>query len=575
MTDRPLPRDPWRRDELIFLPLGGAGEIGMNLNLYGLDGKWLMVDLGITFADETQPGIDVITPDPTFIAERAKDLLALVITHAHEDHLGAVPYLWPRLKCPVYATRFAGGLLRSKLAEAGIEDEVELHEIDFTSRLKLGPFDLEFVSLTHSIPEMLALAIHTVNGTVVHTGDWKLDPAPLVGSVSDEAGMERLGDAGVLAMVVDSTNVFEPGWSGSEADVRDSLDKLVAGRSGRVAITTFASNVARMETAIVVAEANGRHLALVGRSMHRIYAAAKQAGYLTGVAKVLKEDEAGYLPPEKILYLCTGCQGEPRGAMARIAADQHPNVALEEGDTAIFSSRIIPGNEMPIRRLHDRFRLNGVEVLSATNHFVHVSGHPNRDELARMYSLVRPHIAVPVHGEEAHLREHAAFARGLQTPEVVEIANGQVVRLAPGGPEIVAEVQSGRCAVDGRSIVSDNAPALRERRRIMFHGAATATLVVDGDGYLLAAPSLVLRGIAEAPEREGVLARDAIEAIERALDKLNARARRDDGRIADSARLALGRMLRRHSGKRPHLDVQVVRVDNELSLRRTEYDRPP
>ncbi len=555
-----MARDPWNKDELIFLPLGGAGEIGMNMNLYGLGGKWLMVDLGITFAEESQPGIEILTPDPEFIVRRRDDLLALIVTHAHEDHLGAIPYLWPRLECPVYASRFTAAVLRRKLSEAGLLDRVELIEFDVDDEISLPPFDLSFISLTHSIPEMSAITIRTANGTVLHTGDWKLDPDPLVGEKSDVEMIEQLGDDGILAVVCDSTNVLEDGWSGSEGEVRETLIEIVGECQGRVAITCFASNVARMETAIIAADRNGRHPVLVGRSLHRIASAARESGYLRDLPPLLDEDEAGYLPPEKVLYICTGCQGEPRGAMARIAGGQHNHISLGQGDTVIFSSRVIPGNEQTIRRLQTQLAIAGVEVKESGRQVVHVSGHPCRDELIHMYQLARPKIAVPVHGEAQHLIAHGELAREMQVPEVPIIKNGQVLRLAPGKPEIVGEVQSGRLAIDGKMIVQDGGEALRARKRLMYNGGAVVTIAVDAVGHLLGGPSLVLRGIAEEPGGEGDLEAEISADITKAVDTLSAAARLSDGQLAEAARLVVSRRLRKHSGKRPIVDARVIRA---------------
>jgi len=551
------PAAGWHDDELVFLPLGGAGEIGMNLNLYGLAGKWLMIDLGITFADETMPGIDVVTPDPSFIAERRDNLLGIVITHAHEDHLGAVALLWPELECPVYATPFAAAVLRGKLEEQGLLGEVPLHEVPLGGELRLGPFEIEFISITHSIPEPNALAIRTALGTVLHTGDWKLDPDPLLGETTDETALRRLGEAGVLALVCDSTNVFNPGESGSEAAVRKSLDALIEGRRGRIAVSTFASNVARVKTVAAVAAKHNRHLVVVGRSLHRMIQAARDTGYMDDLGPLLDEAEGGYLPPDAVLYLCTGCQGEPRGAMARVAAGAHPEVVLGTGDLAIFSSKVIPGNERAIGRMQDQLIAAGVEVIGERSHFVHVSGHPCRDELMRMYEWIRPQVAVPVHGELRHLVEHAELARSLQTPLAVTITNGQVLKLAPGRPEVVAEVGAGRWYLDGEVLVSSADETLKERRRLMFNGSAVLTLVLDDRGEALAPPSLVLLGIPGAVAR---LEREVRAAVGKALAQLSRGARRHDDCVAESARIAARQALRRASGKRPVVEVRVVRV---------------
>ncbi len=549
-------------DELIFLPLGGSGEIGMNMNLYGFAGQWLLVDLGITFADGEQPGIDIITPDPTYIAERRDDLAGLIITHAHEDHLGAVAHLWPRLRCPVWATPFAAALLRNKLEEAGLLREVPLHIIEPDQQLEIGPFAIEFIGLTHSTLEMNALAIRTKAGLVLHTGDWKLDPDPLVGPKSDEAALRRLGDEGVMAMIGDSTNALNDGTSGSEADVRDTLMEICANRKGRIAVTTFASNVARIDTVAKVAAAHDRHLVLVGRSLWRIVAAAKECGYLDDLAPPLKDDEGAYLPPEKVLFLCTGCQGESRAALARIATGGHRHVVFEKGDVVIFSSRIIPGNETAINRVQNRLLWNGVEVIGEREQGVHVSGHPCRDELAEMYRLVRPKIAVPVHGEYKHMLAHAELARSLQVPEAVVIENGQALRLSPGAVEVVAEVQSGRCFVDGDVIVPADDDGVRTRRKLMFSGGGVVILVADQDGELLADPELVLQGLAtDIIGGATNLIEEGARVVEEAVDGLPKSARRDDGRMMEAARIALRRLIRDRLGKKAVVEARIIRLD--------------
>ncbi len=545
--------------ELVFVPLGGAGEIGMNLNLYGIDGKWVMIDCGITFADETQPGIDVILPDPTFIAERRDDLVALVLTHAHEDHVGAVAYLWPRLRCPVYATPFTAAILRRKLDEAGLTAEVPLHVVELGATLDLDPFTVTYVSVTHSIPEGNALAIRTRAGLVFHTGDWKLDPDPLIGPRTDENSIAAMGDDGVLAMVCDSTNVFREGESGSEAAVRTSLTEIVGGCVGRVCITCFASNVARIETAAAVAEAHGRRLAPMGRSMWRTIEAAREVCYLADIPVPVTEYEARELERDEVLYLCTGCQGEPRGAVSRIAASDHPTATLGAGDTAIFSARIIPGNERPIARLHDRLSEAGVEVITEKDQFVHVSGHPARGELEHMYRWVRPRISVPVHGESRHLSEHARLARDLGVPETVVVENGAVVRLAPGPASVVDTVMAGRLAVDGQTIGPVNSEAVQARRRLTQDGLASATLIIAPNGRLAAPPRVALWGLPEIADGEPVIESAAL-ALDQALAKAPGAAG-DDG-LAETARRTLRRHLKALLGKRPVLDVSVIRLDS-------------
>ncbi len=544
-------------DELVFVPLGGTGEIGMNLNLYGLDGKWVMLDLGVTFGEDTLPGIDVVMPDPAFIEERRADLLAIVLTHAHEDHLGAVQYLWPRLGCPVYASPFAAAMLRRKLGETGFEDEVELHEVPIGGRFELGPFDLEFVTVTHSILEPNAVAVRTRHGTVLHTGDFKIETEPPVGDATDVEKLKSIGEAGVLAMVCDSTNVLQAGSSGQEAALRDSLDEVIAGCSGRVIVTTFASNATRVDTVARIAARHGRHLALVGRSLWRIVDAAREAGYLLDLPPLLSDTDIGYLPREKVLILATGSQGEPRAAMAKIAADDHPSITLDQGDTVVFSSKIIPGNGRPIYRLINRLHRRGIDVITERDAFVHVSGHPARDELAQYYKWVRPRTVVPVHGETRHLREHVAYARSCGVPHAVLAENGNVIRLAPGQVEIVDTVPTGRLALDGNTLLPIDSEVLRERRRLMREGVLFVTLVMDEDGGLLADPQWRSQGVlVDGALPEGGLA----DTVRRSLSALSATKRRDDELVRETARLAVRRELRRVYDKKPTVTVELVRI---------------
>ena len=552
-------------DALHFLPLGGAGEIGMNLNLFGFRNRWLMVDLGVTFGDPWTPGIDLITPDPKFIVERREQLVGLVLTHAHEDHIGAVPYLWPRLKCPIYATGFTASVLKRKLAEADLEDEAQITLVEPGAPFEVGPFSVELVQLTHSIPEPNALLIRTPLGAVFHTGDWKLDPEPLIGAPVDEAALRRIGDDGVLALIGDSTNVFEDGRSGSEADVRKSLIDLVGKLDRRVAIACFASNVARLETIAAVAKATGRHAALCGRSLWRMNDAARENGYLRNFPRFLGEEDAAKLPRDKVLVACTGSQGEPRAALARIAAGSHPRIALDDGDVVIFSARKIPGNERAIGRLQDTLVHRGVEVITESDHFVHVSGHPARDELVDMYQWIRPEIAVPVHGERRHLHEHRRLARRCQTPQSIVAINGEIVRLAPGPAAIVETVHSGRLAVEGENLLPVDGPVIRERRRLMENGAAVATVVVDAKGELLEDAVVTLAGLGgEDDSREDALYDNMIDAVDEAVEGLSASGRRDDDILEQAVRAAIRRVIRNETGKRPATDVHVVRVTPAL-----------
>ncbi len=546
-------------DALYFVSLGGANEIGMNLGLYGCAGQWLIVDCGVTFGDDSQPGLEVVMPDPAFIAERRDQLLGIVATHAHEDHIGAIPYLWPRLRCPVWATPFTASLLRAKLTEFGLADKVRINIVPMSGRFTIGPFDLELITLTHSIPEPNAVVLRTAAGTVLHTGDWKLDPDPLIGEPADEAALTRLGDEGVLAMIGDSTNALRPGSSGSEGDLRRSLTELIGRYDARVAVACFASNVARLETISYAAAAHGREVGLVGRSLWRIDKAARENGYLAGVPSFLSEDEAAYIPRDKILMICTGSQGEPRSALARIARDDHPSVELEPGDVVIFSSRIIPGNEKPIGRLQNALARLGIDIVTEEDHFVHVSGHPARDELIRMYQMIRPKIAIPVHGEARHLIAHANLAAECQVPQPLIIANGDMVRLGSGAAAIVDEVPVGRLASDGKTLLSLDGAALKDRRRLVINGSVVATLVLDRQGRLAAPPAIAVIGLVE-PEAVAIALPFLRAAVERALGEMPEAARSDDGVVGEAARRALRRVLNERFGKRPLVEIQVVRI---------------
>ncbi|HEX3881616.1 MAG TPA: ribonuclease J [Stellaceae bacterium] len=547
------------RDSLFFVPLGGSGEIGMNLNLYAYGGKWLMLDCGVTFGDDSQPGLDVVMPDPQFIVERRDKLLGIVATHAHEDHIGAIPYLWPKLRCPIWATPFTASLLRAKLKEVGLLDKVPITIVPMSGKFEIGPFGLELITLTHSIPEPNAVVIRTPVGTVLHSGDWKFDPDPLVGDVTDEAALRRIGDEGVLALVCDSTNALKPGSSRSEGELRESLTELIGRYDGRVAVACFASNVARLSTIAKAAQAHGRDVALVGRSLHRIDAAARENGYLTDLPRFLTEDEAGYVPRDKLLVICTGSQGEPRAALSRIARDDHAHVTLEAGDVVIFSSKIIPGNEKAIGRLQNSLSKLGVEIVTEGDEFVHVSGHPSQDELTRMYQMVRPRVAIPVHGESRHLAVHAEIARACQVTEALVIENGAVVRLDAYGGSVVDEVPVGRVAADGSELLPIGGTALRQRRRIGADGGAVASVVVDRKGLLMAPPKVTLFGLGEGaavPEIAAALGKIVADTVE----TMPAPLRRDDDALAEAARRALRRGISDRLGKRPLIEIQLVRL---------------
>lgn len=549
-------------EDILFVPLGGTGEIGMNLNLYGIGSpgnrQWLMVDLGITFGDARTPGIDVILPDPAFIEERAKRLVGLVLTHAHEDHIGAVPYLWDRLRCPVYGTPFTLSILRRKLQEEHIEDDIPLREVPLSGRFKIGPFDLEMVTLTHSIPEPNAIAIRTPMGLVFHTGDWRLDPHPVIGSKAEEETLLKLGDEGVHAIVCDSTNIFEASTSGSESDLLASLTDVITGCKNRVAVACFASNIGRLETISKAASENGRSIVLAGRSLRRMYDAALENGYLNELPAFLGEEEIEHLPRENALIICTGSQGEPRAALSRIADGSHPRIALEPDDAVIFSSRVIPGNEVPIARIQNLLTRRGIRVITEDDSFVHVSGHPARDEMETMYRLVRPRISIPVHGETRHLAEHARLAENCGADQTFVVENGAIIRLGPGRPEVVDEAPVGRLAVDGNRLVPIRGELMRSRQQAIYGGAATVTVVLDAAGKLLADPQISVVGLLEKGEGAPLSAAQA--EIKRTIARFNDTERKDDEHAAESLRLAVRRSFRKAVGKKPITQVHIVRI---------------
>ncbi len=546
--------------ELIFLPLGGSGEIGMNLNLYGYGDQWLMVDCGVTFGDDATPGFDVMMPDPAFIVERREKLVGMVLTHGHEDHIGAVAHIWPQLRCPIFATKFTAELLRSKLAAAGLTKDAKITEIPLSGSFEVGAFALEFVTLTHSILEPNAVIIRTPVGTIVHTGDWKLDPDPLVGGVSDIDALRRAGDEGVLAVIGDSTNALVDGDSVSEAEVAASLREVIGRYKGRVTVACFASNVARLHSIVKAAQAHDRTVALVGRSLWRITEAARATGYLDDLPDFITEHDVGYLPNDKVLLICTGSQGEPRAALARIARGDHPEIRFGANDTVIFSSRIIPGNELSIGRLQNMLASQGVTIVDEKSEFIHVSGHPNRGDLEQMYAWVRPQIAVPVHGEFRHMAAHAKLALSCQVPFAPTISNGDVLRLAPGQPEIIDTVKTGRLAVDGGKLIPIDGGIARGRRQMMWNGSATASLALDEDGRMIGRAKLAAPGLIGETADDGAFTDEILDAIEDWVDTLPAKKRNDDKLIEEYIRRKLRRLFRDELGKRPPTTIHVMRV---------------
>jgi ribonuclease J len=554
-----------RPEELSFAPLGGVGEIGMNLSIYGLGGphqrRWLAVDLGVSFGDEEHlPGIDLIMPDIRFLETERRNLVGLVLTHAHEDHFGAIIELWPRLKCPIYATRFSAALFEAKCAAERNPPKIPVTLVPSGGRIDLGPFNVEFIPVAHSIPESHALAIHTSAGTVLHTGDWKIDPTPVIGPGTDERRLRELGDAGVLALIGDSTNAVREGRSPSEAEVAKCIAELVRSAKGRVAVTTFASNVGRLRAVADAARAAGREVVVVGRAMERVVQVARETGHLEGVQNFRSADIYGHLPPDKVLALCTGSQGEPRAALARIANDDHPEVTLNKGDCVIFSSRTIPGNEKAVGAIINGLVSQGIEVITDRTHLVHVSGHPRRDELRDMISWVRPHLLIPVHGEALHLAEHAQLARAAGVPKVLVCRNGDLVRLGPGDPGIIDELPSGRFYKDGSILEDSRSRAVIERRRMAFAGCALVAIAITKQGELADDPEVDLVGIPEKNAAGEIIDQIVFDVVLSTVEGLPRARRRDPDALAESVRRAVRATVNEHWGKKPLCYVHVLTV---------------
>jgi ribonuclease J len=549
-------------DELVFAALGGVGEIGMNLSIYGLGPErsrsWIAVDFGVAFGGEDLPGIDLILPDIRFLVEERRNLAGIVLTHAHEDHFGALLDLWPQLRVPVYATPFTAALLEAKRAGEPGAPQIPVRVVALGSRFAVGRFDIELVSMAHSIPESNALILRTPVGNVLHTGDWKIDPTPVIGPPTDEAKLKALGEEGVLALVGDSTNAIRDGRSPSERDVAKKLADLVRASPGRVAVTTFASNVARIRSAAEAAFAAGREVVVIGRAMERVVQVARETGYLQGIGDFRSMEVYGQLLPNKVVALCTGSQGEPRAALARIAEEEHPLVTLAPGDRVIFSSRTIPGNEKAVNRIVNGLVRQGVEVLTDRNELVHVSGHPRRAELEDMYRWVKPRIAVPVHGEALHLAEHAALARRCGVPNAIVCQDGDLVRLAPAPAGIVDEVPAARLYKDGRLIVEAEASTVPQRRRLAFAGVVSVALAVTQHGELAADPELELTGIPERNADGEPMAKLAHAAVMETFGSLPRPKRRDPDTVAEALRRAVRAALAAHWGKKPICHVHVL-----------------
>ena len=551
------------KEELLFCPLGGAGEIGANMNLYAYgnpgEHKWIMVDIGVTFADDTLPGIDLIYPDPGFIVDKKEDLLGIVITHAHEDHIGAIAHLWPKLQCKIYATPFTAVLIKEKFKEKQIDVNNYLNIVELNGILDLGPFKIEYVTMTHSILEPNGLKIQTPAGVVLHTGDWKIDENPMVGKNIDVNKLQQIGREGVLAMICDSTNIFSVGRSGSEETVRKSLLKIMGRLKKRIIMTSFASNVARMETIFHCAKKTGRQISLVGRSMHRIFKAARQCGYLKNIIEPIDPREAKNISREKIVYLCTGSQGEPMGAMMRISNYTHPDVFIEKGDAVIFSSKIIPGNEKKLYKLHNQLVKDGIEVISEENEFVHVSGHPNRDEMKDMYNWIKPKCVIPVHGEHRHLMEHISFAKEMQVPHPVLVENGDIVKIFPGDkPEVYDKAPSGRLYLDGSVSVDEESPSIKDRKNLSSNGYLEVTILITPKGNIHNNPILSFRGLPINEKDEFIYGLE--DEIEKTARSFRVGSKQQDHNFIDALKITCRKFTKEKTGKKPFTNINLVRI---------------
>ena len=551
------------KEELLFCPLGGSGEIGMNMNLFAYgkpgDQKWIIVDIGVTFADDTVPGVDLIYPDPGFIVDKKDDLLGIVLTHAHEDHIGAIAHIWPKLKCKIYATPFTSVLISEKFKEKKIDITSYLKVVELNSTLSLKPFKIEFITLTHSILEPNGLRIETPVGSILHTGDWKVDPNPLIGGEINSKRLKEIGQAGVLAMICDSTNVFSIGKSGSELDVRKSLLNIMGRLKKRIIVTSFASNVARMESIFYCAEKISRQISLIGRSMHRIYKAAKKCGYLNDVIEPIDSRDAKNVSRDRILYLCTGSQGEPMGAMMRISKNIHPDVFIEKDDSVIFSSKIIPGNEKKLYKLHNQLVKEEIEVISEDNEFVHVSGHPNREDLKEMYNWVKPQCVIPVHGEHRHMVEHINFAKEMQVKYPVKVENGDIVKLYPGvKPEVFDKAPSGRLYVDGNISVEEDAKSIKERKNLSTNGFMEITIMVTPKGNIHNKPILTFRGLPINETDEFVYGLE--EEIDKATRTFSLNNKKQESNLIDALKTICKKYSKEKTGKKPITNVNLVRI---------------
>ena len=550
-----LPRP--KNDELMFLPLGGSGEIGMNFNLYGHAGKWLIVDCGVTFGDPVYGSVDVAMPDIISIEEHANSISGLLLTHAHEDHIGAVHHLWPYLRCPIYATDFAAEVLIRKLKDVGLEKEVEINIIKIDSKIKIGPFDIEIISMSHSIIEPSSALISTKAGIVFHTGDWKIDYNPQLGEGIDHKRLKKLSNENILAMVCDSTNVLVEGTSGSEEDVIKPLTNIIKESKGRVFVSTFASNVTRLNTLAKIGLSLGRKVALVGQSMWRMTEIAKACGYLSNLPSFVSERDIKNFDKDKILIICTGSQGEPRGALNRIAHGTHRDVSISNEDTVIFSSRVIPGNEVSISEMQNKLSELGANIIESTNDcLIHVSGHPAKEELAQMYSWVKPKTLIAVHGETRHINAHVKYALGQQISNAIPGRNGSLIQLAPGDPRFIGELEHGRLIVDGNDLITRNSEVIKHRHKMMYNGSVHAVLYLDNDYNLVSDPNVMAAGLAEIIEDDNP--EDFIIGFIKDDIKSYYKSKKlDKNYIEESMTLALKRIIKVKYMKRPLLKLEI------------------
>ncbi len=535
--------------------------MNMNLFAYGKQDnkKWIIVDIGVTFADDTIPGVDLIFPDPGFIVDKKNDLLGIILTHAHEDHIGAIAHIWPKLKCKIYATPFTAVLISEKFKEKKIDITGYIEIVELNSTLEIKPFKIEFVTLTHSILEPNGLKIETPVGNILHTGDWKCDPDPLIGENINSNRLKEIGKEGVLAMICDSTNVFSAGRAGSELDVRNNMLRVMQRLKKRVIITSFASNVARMESAFYCAEKTGRQISLVGRSMHRIFKAARTCGYLQNVIDPIDARDAKNISREKIVYLCTGSQGEPMGAMTRISNYTHPDVFIERGDAVIFSSKIIPGNEKKLYKLHNSLVREEIEVISEDSEFIHVSGHPNREDLKDMYNWVKPQSVIPVHGEQRHMIEHINFAKEMQVPYPVKVENGDIVRLYPGSsPEVYDKAPTGRLYLDGNISVEEDAQSIKERRNLSANGFIEVTVLITPKGNVHNRPILTFKGLPIIDKEDFKI--ELEEEIEKTIKTFSLINKKQEMNLMEALKITCRKFTKEKTGKRPLANINLVRV---------------